>query len=176
MLMHKPWLQSAIPIEAQGIAGQALPEGDIAHKHFRLQGVHVVLAFVYMEHSIGIAGPNLLKMQRLYELTDGGRRKLIAVGDWNMDPDLLTQSGILNQMGLRVVTAGSENTCKTSTGSSLLDYIVCDLDVANLIGDISLEVGRWNPHSCIRFSIDRRCEAIKTLQIRRPKAAAEQHG
>ena len=25
------------------------------------------------------------------------------------------------------------------------------------------------PHSCIRFSIDRRCEAIKTLQIRRPK-------
>ena len=119
--MHKPWLQSAVPIEAEGEAGQLLPEGDIAWKHFRLCGIHIVLAFTYLEHTIGMTGGNLSKMHRLHELTDGGRRKLIAVGDWNMHPDILNQSGMLELLGLTIVTAGSDNTCKTSSGSSLLD-------------------------------------------------------
>ena len=81
-LMHKPWLQSAVPIEAEGDAGQQLLEGDIAWKHVRLHGIHIVLAFVYMDHSIGMTGENLCKMHKLNELTDGGRRKLIVVGDF----------------------------------------------------------------------------------------------
>ena len=140
LLMHKPWLQSAIPVEATGCSGQVFPEGDLVWKHFRLQGIHFVLAFIYMEHTIGMTGPNLCKMRKLHELTDGGRRKLVAVGDWNMHPELLMQSGLLDTMGLRVVTAGNDNTCKTSSGSSLLDYIVCDSDVAHLIDDVMLEV------------------------------------
>ena len=138
-------------------------------KHFRLQGIHFVLAFVHFDHSIGLTGINLGKLRRMHELTDGGRRKLVAVGDFNMDPSSITQSGILDSMGLRVVTAGSENTCKTASGSSLLDYIICDMDIAHLIGDLSLEIGPWNPHSSLRFSINRRCEHIRTLQLKKPK-------
>ena len=86
-----------------------------------------------------------------------------------MHPDILNQSGMLELLGLTIVTAGSDNTCKTSTGSPLLDYIVCDVDVAPLLGDLSLEVGPWGPHSSIRFSVNRRCEHIKTLQLIKPK-------
>ena len=133
--MHKPWLQSAIPVEARGDSGQMMPEGDVIWKHFRLQGIHFVLAFAYLDHTIGMTGPNLVKMRKIHELTDGGRRRLIIVGDWNMGPELLTQSGLLDMMGLRIVTVGCEHTCKTSTGSSLLDYIICDSEIAHLISD-----------------------------------------
>ena len=90
-----------------------------------------------------------------------------------MSPDVLNQSGILELLGLMIITAGDVNTCKTSSGSSLLDYILCDPDLAPLIGDLSLEVGPWSPHSSVRFSINRRCEHIKTLQLRRPKPLPE---
>ena len=63
-LMHKPWLQSAVPIEAEGDAGQVLPEGDIAWKHFRLAGIHIVLAFTYLEHNIGMTGSNIDMIDR----------------------------------------------------------------------------------------------------------------
>ena len=128
--MHKPWLQTAIPAEATGDAGQVLPDDDIAWKHFRLHGIHIVIAFVYMEHSIGPTGSNLCKLHKLHGLTDGGRRKLLVVGDINMSPDVLNQSGILELLGLMIITAGDVNTCKTSSGSSLLDYILCDPDLA----------------------------------------------
>ena len=94
-----PWLQAAAPIEAEGDAGQILPEGDIAWKHFRLCGIRIVLAFAYLEHSIGMTGCNLVKLHKLHELTDEGRTKLIAVGDWNMHPDILRQSGMLELIG-----------------------------------------------------------------------------
>ena len=84
-----------------------LPEGDIAWKHFRLCGIHIVLAFAYLEHSIGMTGRNLSKIHKLHELTDGGRRKLIAVGDWNMHPDVLSQYGMLELLGRTIVTAGA---------------------------------------------------------------------
>ena len=86
--MHKPCLQSVVSIEAEGDAGQVLPERDVAWKHFRLAGVHIVLVFAYFEHSIGLTGSNLEKMHCLNDLTDGGRRKLIVAGDFNMSDQM----------------------------------------------------------------------------------------
>ena len=47
MLMHKPWMQSAIPTAAEGPGGKLLPEGDVAWNHFRIKGLHIIVAFIY---------------------------------------------------------------------------------------------------------------------------------
>ena len=60
MLNHKPWLQHATPSEAEGQHGQILPaEGDLVWKFFRIDGVHLVIVFVYFDANIGLSGATL---------------------------------------------------------------------------------------------------------------------
>ena len=86
MIFHRPWLQSATPAIAEGPQGWELPEDDLAWKHFRIKGLHIVLATIYFDHSVGLAGPNLHKFDRAVHLTDKGKRLLILAGDYNMEP------------------------------------------------------------------------------------------
>ena len=103
-------------------------------------------------------------------MRDGGRRKIICSGDWSVTPAQLHESGLLHTMGLTIITAGIEATCHHSHGSSLLDYIICDEDIACLIGNVSLEpVKVWGPHVALKFSINRRPEHILVQQLCQPK-------
>ena len=43
---------------------------------------------------------------------------MIIVGDFNMSPEEMEDTGVLDLMGLKNITVGTDNTCKTSTGSS----------------------------------------------------------
>ena len=43
--------------------------------------MHVVIAFAYFDHTIGMTGANLDKFKRLCLIRDGGRRKLIIAAD-----------------------------------------------------------------------------------------------
>jgi hypothetical protein len=116
MVLHKPWLQTATPAVAEGPLGRDLPEDDLAWKHFRIKGLHIVIGAIYFDHTIKLAGPNLHKSKRAVHLTDNGRRLLVLPGDFNMEPDEWDQQ-LLQDAGLQILTAGNENTCKTSHGS-----------------------------------------------------------
>ena len=83
LLLYKSSLQTAVPIEAFGTGSHQLPEGDLTWIHIRVQGLHFVIAFTYLDHSIGLAGANLDKLHRINLLRDGGRRKVIVCGDFN---------------------------------------------------------------------------------------------
>ena len=59
ILCHKPFLTSACPAVAEGKDGSQMPEGKLVWKHFRMEGMHIVICFAYFTHSIGLQGPNL---------------------------------------------------------------------------------------------------------------------
>lgn len=105
---------------------------------------------------------NLAKAER----ADGS----VLSGDFNCSPEVWRTPGLLEFFGLIVLTVGGEHTCKTSSGSSLLDYIVCDTDIAPFIGNVSPEpMVTWGPHSALKCSVNRRPEYVTIQQLRKPK-------
>ena len=129
MLLHKPWLQAACPAVAAGNAGELMPPDDLIWKHFRISGMHLTIGFCYWQDGIGLTGDNLKKLKQISTLTDQNRRQVVILGDFNIPPKALRETGLLEQFGLTVVTAGQENTCRASTGSSQIDYLICTMQV-----------------------------------------------
>ena len=77
MIFHRPWLQSATPAPADGTQDRILFENDLAWKHFRIKGLHIIIGTIYFDHTIGFTGPNLQKFNMAVYLTDNGKRMLI---------------------------------------------------------------------------------------------------
>ena len=168
MIFHKPWLQAATPAIAEGAQGRELPEGDLAWKHFRIKGLHLVFATLYLDHSIGITGVNVEKLGRAAELTDGGRRLLIIAADVNMETDEWDEA-ILKSLGLGIVKAGCDGTCKTSNGRKQLDYLLVSIDLIPFISNMKVvrDVA-WSPHSAVTFDVDRRPERVHFQTLSKP--------
>ena len=61
------------------------------------------MANVYSQHGLGIKNVNLDYLRSIAEATDGGRRCVLAFGDWNLSPVELEASGILDGLGLEAV-------------------------------------------------------------------------
>ena len=103
------------------------------------------------------------------ETTAGGRSYAAATGTALQTNG--TSRGYLDLLGLTIITAdGGTATCKHSHGSSLLDYIICDVDVACLIGNVELDsVTPWAPHSALKFTVNRRPKHITIQQLLKPK-------
>lgn len=68
MVFHKPWLQTATPAIAEGHLGRTLPEDDLAWKHVRISGLHLVLATMNFQHSTGLTDVNLDKFRKATSL------------------------------------------------------------------------------------------------------------
>lgn len=86
LLMRRPSLHSAAPIQAACPRADVFGSNDIVWTDFRVRGLHVAKCFCYFEHSIGLTGRNLERTHFLNSLRDGGRRKLMCTGDWNCPP------------------------------------------------------------------------------------------
>ena len=87
MIFHKNWLQSAAPAIAEDPIGAELLEGDLAWKHVRIRGVHLVIATLQLDHGIGLTGINLDKLSRVAQVMHGGRRYIIVAAGFNMEPE-----------------------------------------------------------------------------------------
>ena len=84
ILYHRPYLTTACPAEAEGSDGSIMPAGNIVWKHFRVEGMHIVICFAYFVHSIGLQGPNLELIQKINDLREGGRRQVVVCDDFHM--------------------------------------------------------------------------------------------
>ena len=103
------------------------------------------MAMIYVEHSIGLTGANLDKIHKAAQLTDDGRRLIVIAGDFNIEPEEWGQT-ILDTMGVGIVTAGKEKTCKTNGDSKQYDYLLVSTDLIPYIGDVKLEADvPWGP-------------------------------
>ena len=168
MIYHKPWLQTATPAIAEGPQGRILPEGDLAWKHLRIRGLHIILATIYFDHSTGLAGNNLDKFRRAALLTQEGKRMIILAGDYNMEPEEWDQE-VLDAVGLTIMTVGAEKTCKTSKGSKQNDYLLVSISLTPFLDDLAIVPDVvWQPHVAIAFSINRRPEKVYHQAINKP--------
>lgn len=168
MLMHKRHLQVATPVEASE-CGKWLEDGNLAWKHFRLSGVTTIIALTYFNHSIGFSGSNIDMIKKLNELRDGGRKHQIIIGDFNIPPEEWHSSGWLELLGVEVIALGKEVTCRTTSGTSQIDYLLVSYDIVQLISNFRIIYAvAWWPHFGIEFEVNRRAEHIKVLKRMKP--------
>ena len=104
MMMHKPHLNTAVPVVAEGPQGD-FPECDIVHKYLKIKGMDIVIGFAYVMCNIGIKGENLHRLAKIDALRHGGRRYIVMTADWNITPGEWQRNGILENMGLAIITA-----------------------------------------------------------------------
>ena len=170
MLLHRPSLQSATPLVCKGPWGNVFPENNLTWKHLRMKGLHFVAIVAYFQHTIGLTGANLHLIHTINELRDGGKRKIVVMGDFNCTPHQWAVSGFASLLNVLPITAGQHGTCRIATGSSQLDYLLIDEQLAPLIGDVSLVSSvPWSPHTGFRFSLLRKPSLIFTSQFVKPK-------
>ena len=74
------------------------------------------------------------------------------MGDFNISACMWEQSGYLSLLDMVPITAGSLGTCRTSTGTSQLDYLLVDAELVPLIGDMEIVANvPWGPHTGVRL-------------------------
>lgn len=92
----------------------------------RLEGWFQTLPMcnVYCQCGTGVKDINLDYLRAIVEASEGGRRCVLAFGDWNLTPEALEASGILDGLGLKIVTpTNSSTTCTAARQGSLIDYV-----------------------------------------------------
>ena len=88
-------------------------------------------------------GENFERNTSVGQSTNGGRRFVIAAGDYNIPADVLGGSGILGAMGLTLIRPeGNMNTC-SSGGGLFIDYVLVTSRFAPAI--VSVEAVRDVP-------------------------------
>ena len=84
----------------------------------------VLMRNVYCKRGLGLTDQNLDYIKAIAEAIDQGRRCVLAFGDWNITPDELEASGILEGFGLDIVIpTNSDITCTAGQGS-MIDYLI----------------------------------------------------
>jgi hypothetical protein len=172
MMGHKPWLQSAIPVEAIGQGGKIMPAEDMVFKYFRLRGCNVCFVFAYFENGIGLTGENLHKCDRINAIRDNGRVHVIVAADFNVHPDEWEKSDILQKLDVQIrVPENATATCRIAGGGgSLIDYLLVSTAISPIVTSVSTVTNvPWKPHSAIEFIIKSAPELIQSRQLRAPK-------
>ena len=120
------------PAQALGLrVKDKLPPGPIHFDDFsaitvRIKNSPLTLIHVYLDDGVGAAGNNLVKLGRIGALLRIIRGPWAVIGDMNMSPQAMQDSGWPDQVGGMVVTApGVHTTCTTGSGS-LIDFAVCN--------------------------------------------------
>ena len=138
------------------------------HFHAMLKG-GVTLVTVYLEPGIKASGLNLWMLEALAAFCLGFDGPWIAMGDWNMDPAELAQSGWADMVGGKVV-APDTVTCAGGAGS-LIDYFVVSAAIAQLVQQVKvIDESPTTPHWPVRLTLKAATWGHKVLARRRPKA------
>ena len=119
--------------------------------------------------------PNIKIFQARTEVR--GRVQHIILGDFNMTPEEIAESGMLEANGLAIITAGKRMTCKRSHGICRIDYSLVDTDIVALLSEVQLLVAvPWSPHFGLAFDSNCRLATTKTKRLVRPRAIPYERG
>ena len=94
---------------------------------------------VYGTVGLGIKGANFEMLLDIAAATDGGRRMVIAMGDYNIKAEELEASGILKSLGLALIKADNASKTCTSGKGSCIDYALVTSKFTEAIVDLKAE-------------------------------------
>ncbi|CAK0896370.1 unnamed protein product, partial [Prorocentrum cordatum] len=89
----------------------------------QMQHGQLTVLIVYLTTSIGVAGQNLIKLQNLGAVIKSLTGDWIAIGDWNVVPTELEESGWVNYVDGRICKPSNVSFTQF-TGGRMLDYAV----------------------------------------------------
>ena len=114
-------------------------------------------------------GANIDKLAAIKKLTMLLNMPFIMVGDWNMEPPVLLQSGWVQEVGGTILVPQVPFTCSKASGA-LLDFVVASAQALHLIQSIEVDAaGTWRPHSGLRIALSGSPKDIRLLQLRKPR-------
>ena len=117
----------------------------------------VILKHVYGHVGVGPIGANYEMIRGIGAATDGGRRRVIAMGDFNVKPEILEASGLLESVGLTLIRSDNVDiTCASGEGV-MLDYALVTTSFVSAIVSLKADTTvPWGPHYGlrIRFKMD----------------------
>ena len=96
----------------------------------------VILMHVYGNVGMGIKDANFEMLLDIASAADGGRKMVIAMGDYNIKAEELVASGILTALGGTLVKADNTDTTCTSGNGSCIDYAVVTSGFVDAIVDM----------------------------------------
>ena len=93
----------------------------------------------------------------------------IIVGDWNMEPEELQDTGWLEKVAGKVIIPPAAVTCAQGKGS-LIDYIVVNEAGAAYVEEITLDAkGHWKPHLGYTIWLSGDAEEVEVQALARPR-------
>ena len=129
---------------------------------------HVTLVTVYLEPGMRASGLNLWLLEVLAACILCFDGPWIAMGDWNLEPQDLSQAGWLNAVNGKVL-ASSTSTCAGGEGS-VLDYFVVSEAVAHLVQQVEvIDISPTTPHWPVRLTLNATSWGHRVLARKRPK-------
>jgi len=151
-------------IDDEGITGDprmisAILRGD----------TEVILQHVYGHVGVGLVGGNYEMIRDIGAATDGGRRFVIAMGDYNIKPEILEASGLLEAFGLTLIRPDNVDITCTSGEGAMLDYALATTNFVSAVVSLKADTTiPWGPHYGLRIRFKTDTSAIRIPEIVRP--------
>eukprot|EP00969_Alexandrium_andersonii_P312393 13802495-Alexandrium_andersonii.AAC.1 len=137
-----------------------------------MKGFRFVVVALYMTHGINATciGPeNWRKLAGLSQMLLSSCAPFVVLADWNMRPEILAGSGLLQQWSADIVLPrDAEMTCRGGRGS-LIDFAVISHSFAPHVRALELDpLSPWSPHIGIVLGLCPRPDCIRMLTLVRP--------
>ena len=136
----------------------------------RLRGCTLLLIALYLDDTIGLSGPNLVKLAQLVAYLKLRGLEYAIVGDFNMEPQQLAQDGWLEQIGGFIVTPeGATWTCKN--GLRLIDFAVMSRGARAMLLSFTIDhLVPWGTHLATRLAFARKPRELLMRSVVAPQA------
>ena len=134
----------------------------------------IILMHVYGVVGLGIKGANFEMLLDIAAATDGGRRMVIAMGDYNIRAEELEASGTLKALGLTLVKAdNSSMTCTSGKGSCIDSALVTSGFTEAIVDMKAVKVVPWGPRYGLRIRFKTDLKSLTIPEIVRPMPIEE---
>ena len=159
MLVYKSHLAVG-PYALEQMQGDFDPMNGYGHDwvamNLCLKGQRVTLIAVYRTAGIGFSGVNVHKLGQITRFVNTCPWPVWMIGDWNMEPWELKESGFLGGFKCRTVGVALPDVTFTCTQGQarLLDYVVMDTRLSETFPGLTQAPDTpWRPHVGIDFVV-----------------------
>ena len=127
----------------------------------------LMLVVAYLDDTVGANATNLGRLYAIIGHARARHKMLVAAADWNMTPEQLQSTGILEAAGLDVVVP--EDVDQTCTSGRLLDYFLVSRALRPAILSCRSLPVRWRRHCGILLEMNTDLKEFPYMAVQKPR-------